>query len=195
MGYYGTCERYIYTGLMVEGLNKTVTGKIIKGIAGVYSVNTDDSKVVEYLKVFTFLSHEEINKLEEKVKTEPEKREAQKALASEVVRFLHGEEELQEAIKLTECLFTGNVKELTDEEIEMVFKGMPTIETKEDTIINIMTNNDIASSKREAREFLSNNAITLDGEIINDENYIITNNKKNHIIRRGKKKYYLIKIN
>ena len=160
-----------------------------------YLVNTDDSKVVEYLKVFTFLSHEEINKLEEKVKTEPEKREAQKALASEVVRFLHGEEELQEAIKLTECLFTGNVKELTDEEIEMVFKGMPTIETKEDTIINIMTNNDIASSKREAREFLSNNAITLDGEIINDENYIITNNKKNHIIRRGKKKYYLIKIN
>ena len=160
-----------------------------------YLVNTDDSKVVEYLKVFTFLSHEEINKLEEKVKTEPEKREAQKALASEVVRFLHGKEELQEAIKLTECLFTGNVKELTDEEIEMVFKGMPTIEAKEDTIINIMTNNDIASSKREAREFLSNNAITLDGEIINDENYIITNNKKNHIIRRGKKKYYLIKIN
>ena len=160
-----------------------------------YLVNTDDSKVVEYLKVFTFLSHEEINKLEEKVKTEPEKREAQKALASEVVRFLHGEEELQEAIKLTECLFTGNVKELTDEEIEMVFKGMPTIEAKEDTIINIMTNNDIASSKREAREFLSNNAITLDGEIINDENYIVTNNKKNHIIRRGKKKYYLIKIN
>ena len=160
-----------------------------------YLVNTDDSKVVEYLKVFTFLSHEEINKLEEKVKTEPEKREAQKALASEVVRFLNGEEELQEAIKLTECLFTGNVKELTDEEIEMVFKGMPTIETKEDTIINIMTNNNIASSKREAREFLSNNAITLDGEIINDENYIITNNKKNHIIRRGKKKYYLIKIN
>ena len=160
-----------------------------------YLLNSDDSKVIEYLKVFTFLNKEEIDALEEKVKTEPEKREAQKALASEVVRFLHGEEELQEAIKLTECLFTGNVKELTDEEIEMVFKGMPTIEAKEDTIINIMTNNDIASSKREAREFLSNNAITLDGEIINDENYIITNSKKNHIIRRGKKKYYLIKIN
>ena len=160
-----------------------------------YLVNTDDSKVVEYLKVFTFLSHEEIDRLEEMTKTEPEKREAQKVLASEVVRFLHGEEELQEAIKLTECLFTGNVKELTDEEIETVFKGMPTFTSEKDTIINIMTNNDIASSKREAREFLSNNAITLDGEIINDENYIVTNNKKNHIIRRGKKKYYLIKIN
>ena len=160
-----------------------------------YLVNTDDSKVVEYLKVFTFLSHEEINDLDEKVKTEPEKRAAQKALASEVVKFLHGEEELKEAIKLSECLFTGEVKDLTDEEIEMVFKSMPTIESNEDTIINIMVNNNIASSKREAREFLSNNAITLDGEVINDENYIVTNNKKNHIIRRGKKKYYLIKIN
>ena len=159
-----------------------------------YLVNTDDSKVVEYLKVFTFLSHEEINDLEEKMKTEPEKREAQKTLASEVVKFLHGEEELNKAIKLSETLFTGNVKDLTDEEIELVFKGMPTFEVKEDTIINIMTNNGIASSKREAREFLSNNAITLDGEIINDENHIVDNSRKNHIIRRGKKKYYLIKI-
>jgi len=128
-------------------------------------------------------------------KTQPEKREAQKALASEVVRFLHGEEELQEAIKLTECLFTGNVKELTDEEIETVFKGMPTFTSEKDTIINIMTNNGIASSKREAREFISNNAITLDGEVINDENHLVDNTRKNHIIRRGKKKYYLIKIN
>ena len=160
-----------------------------------YLVNTDDSKVVEYLKVFTFLSHEEIDRLEEMTKTQPEKREAQKALASEVVRFLHGEEELQEAIKLTECLFTGNVKELTDEEIETVFKGMPTFTSEKDTIINIMTNNGIASSKREAREFISNNAITLDGEVINDENHLVDNTRKNHIIRRGKKKYYLIKIN
>lgn len=75
----------------------------------------------------------------------------------------------------------------------MVFKGMPTIETKEDTIINIMTNNDIASSKREAREFLSNNAITLDGEIINDENYIITNNKKESHHQKRKEKILLNK--
>ncbi len=75
----------------------------------------------------------------------------------------------------------------------MVFKGMPTIETKEDTIINIMTNNDIASSKREAREFLSNNAITLDGEIINDENYIITNSKKESHHQKRKEKILLNK--
>lgn len=160
-----------------------------------YLLNSDDSKVYEYLKVFTFLSKEEIEEVMQKQNECPEKRIAQKTLAYEVVKDIHSKEDAEHAIKVSEALFTGNVKELTDKEIEMVFKGMPTIETKEDTIINIMTNNNIASSKREAREFLSNNAITLDGEIINDENYIITNNKKNHIIRRGKKKYYLIKIN
>lgn len=160
-----------------------------------YLLNSDDSKVYEYLKVFTFLSKEEIEEVMQKQNECPEKRIAQKTLAYEVVKDIHSKEDAEHAIKVSEALFTGNVKELTDKEIEMVFKGIPSIESNEDTIINIMVNNNIASSKREAREFLSNNAITLDGEIINDENYIITNNKKNHIIRRGKKKYYLIKIN
>lgn len=160
-----------------------------------YLLNSDDSKVYEYLKVFTFLSKEEIEEVMQKQNECPEKRIAQKTLAYEVVKDIHSKEDAEHAIKVSEALFTGNVKELTDKEIEMVFKGMPSIESNEDTIINIMVNNNIASSKREAREFLSNNAITIDGEIISDENHIITNNKKNHIIRRGKKKYYLIKIN
>lgn len=160
-----------------------------------YLLNSDDSKVYEYLKVFTFLSKEEIEEVMQKQKECPEKRIAQKTLAYEVVKDIHSKEDAEHAIKVSEALFTGNVKELTDKEIEMVFKGMPSIESNEDTIINIMVNNNIASSRREAREFLSNNAITIDGEIISDENHIITNNKKNHIIRRGKKKYYLIKIN
>lgn len=160
-----------------------------------YLLNSDDSKVYEYLKVFTFLSKEEIEEIMQKQNECPEKRIAQKTLAYEVVKDIHSKEDAEHAIKVSEALFTGNVKELTDKEIEMVFKGMPSIESNEDTIINIMVNNNIASSRREAREFLSNNAITIDGEIISDENHIITNNKKNHIIRRGKKKYYLIKIN
>ena len=160
-----------------------------------YLLNSDDSKVYEYLKVFTFLSKEEIEEVIQKQNECPEKRIAQKTLAYEVVKDIHSKEDAEHAIKVSEALFTGNVKELTDKEIEMVFKGMPSIESNEDTIINIMVNNNIASSRREAREFLSNNAITIDGEIISDENHIITNNKKNHIIRRGKKKYYLIKIN
>lgn len=160
-----------------------------------YLLNSDDSKVYEYLKVFTFLSKEEIEEVMQKQNECPEKRIAQKTLAYEVVKDIHSKEDAEHAIKVSEALFTGNVKELTDKEIEMVFKGMPSIESNEDTIINIMVNNNIASSRREAKEFLSNNAITIDGEIISDENHIITNNKKNHIIRRGKKKYYLIKIN
>ena len=160
-----------------------------------YLLNSDDSKVYEYLKVFTFLSKEEIEEIMQKQNECPEKRIAQKTLAYEVVKDIHSKEDAEHAIKVSEALFTGNVKELTDKEIEMVFKDMPSIESNEDTIINIMVNNNIASSRREAREFLSNNAITIDGEIISDENHIITNNKKNHIIRRGKKKYYLIKIN
>lgn len=160
-----------------------------------YLLNSDDSKVYEYLKVFTFLSKEEIEEVMQKQNECPEKRIAQKTLAYEIVKDIHSKEDAEHAIKVSEALFTGNVKELTDKEIEMVFKGMPSIESNEDTIINIMVNNNIASSRREAREFLSNNAITIDGEIISDENHIITNNKKNHIIRRGKKKYYLIKIN
>ncbi len=160
-----------------------------------YLVNSDDEKVIEYLKIFTFLTHEEINSLEESTKKEPEKRLAQKTLAYEVVKFVHGEEEAEKAIKISESLFTGNIKELADNEIEIAFKGVPTFTTNKDTIINIMVNNNIAASKREAREFLSNNAITLDGETINDENFLIDNNKNYHIIKRGKKKYYLIKMN
>ena len=83
----------------------------------------------------------------------------------------------------------------TDSEIELAFKGVPIYNVAEDIILNILVNNSIASSRREAREFLSNNAISLDGDIINDENHEITNTRKYHIIRKGKKKYYLIKMN
>lgn len=160
-----------------------------------YLINSDDSKVLEYLKVFTFLSKKEIEEIYIKHQEEPEKRLAQKTLAYEVVKDIHSKEEAQTAIKISESLFTGNIKDLEEEEIEEAFKGVPTFETKEDTILNILVNNNITSSRREAREFLSNNALSLDGEIVNDENYIINNNKKYHLIRRGKKKYYLIKMN
>ena len=160
-----------------------------------YLINSDDSKVLEYLKVFTFLSKEEIEKVYNDHIKEPEKRIAQKVLAYEVVKDIHSEEDANSAIKISESLFTGNIKDLTDKEIEVAFNGVPTYETKEDTILNILVNNGITSSRREAREFLSNNALSIDGDIINDENHILTNNKKYHLIRRGKKKYYLIKMN
>lgn len=159
-----------------------------------YLINADDSKVFEYLKVFTFLSKEEIEDIMAKQNEKPESRIAQKALAYEVVKDIHSKEDADRAINISEALFTGNVKSLSDEEIEIAFQGVPTVEiTEEIKLIDLLVNNNIASSKREAREFLGNNAITLDGDIVNDENLIIDLSKKYHIIRRGKKKYYLIK--
>lgn len=160
-----------------------------------YLINADDTKVLEYLKVFTFLSKEEIEDIMKKHEEKPELRLAQKHLAYEVVKDIHGKTDADTAVKISESLFTGNIKDLTDNEIELAFKAVPTYETDEDTILNILVNNNIASSRREAREFLSNNAISLDGDIINDENYKITNSRKYHLIRRGKKKFYLIKTN
>ncbi len=160
-----------------------------------YLINSDDSKVLEYLKVFTFLSKEEIEKIYNEHIKEPEKRLAQKTLAYEVVKDIHSKDDADTAFKISESLFTGNIKDLADNEIELAFKGVPTYEVDEDTILNILVNNNITTSRREAREFLSNNALSLDGDIINDENYIIKKDRKYHIIRRGKKKYYLIKMN
>ena len=159
-----------------------------------YLINADDSKVFEYLKVFTFLSKKEIEDIMQKQNEKPESRVAQKALAYEVVKDIHSREDADSAIAISEALFTGNVKSLSEEEIEIAFQGVPTVElTEEITLIDLLVNNNIASSRREAREFLGNNAITLDGEIVNDENLIIDLTKKYHTIRRGKKKYYLIK--
>lgn len=160
-----------------------------------YLINTDDSKVFEYLKVFTFLAKDKIEEIMNKQNKNPETRIAQKTLAYEVVKDIHSKEEAEHAIKISESLFTGNVKDLTDKEIEIIFQKMPTFESKNDTLINILVNNNIASSRREAREFLSNNAIMVDGETVNDENKEINNIKKYHIIRKGKKKYYIIKMN
>lgn len=169
--------------------NKTTPYEIYQ-----YLINADDSKVFEYLKVFTFLSKDEIENIMKQQNEKPETRVAQKALAYEVVKDIHGKEEADKAIAISEALFTGNVKSLTEEEIEVAFQEVPKVEISEETkLIDLLVNNGIASSRREAREFLSNNAITLDGDIVNDENIIIDSNKKYHTIRRGKKKYFLIK--
>ena len=103
------------------------------------------------------------------------------------------QEEYQNAKQISEALFKNDIKNLSEEQISQAFKGVPRFKLGENkTIIEILTETKIASSRREAREFLSNNAITLNGETINDENYLIDNNKKYNIIRKGKKKYFVL---
>ena len=161
-----------------------------------YLVNLEDSMIIEYLKKLTFLTKEEIEELELKHNENPHLREAHKALAREVISDLHGVEEFESAVKISECLFSGRVNELSIDELESAFKGVPSFElTLNEKIIDILVNNNIASSRREAREFLTNNSITVNGEKINDENTIITKdlllNDKYLIIRKGKKKYFI----
>jgi len=161
-----------------------------------YLVNLEDSMIIEYLKKLTFLTKEEIEELEKKHNENPHLREAHKALAREVITDLHGVDEFNSAVKISECLFTGNIKELNSEEIESGFKGVPSFELKlDETILNILVDNNIAVSRREAREFLTNGSITVNGEKITDENTIISKelllNDKYLIIRKGKKKYFI----
>ena len=158
-----------------------------------YLINLEDCMIIDYLKKLTFLSKEEIEELEIKNKEHPELREAHQALAREIITDLHGKEEYEKALKISKALFSGSIKDLTDEEIEDAFKNFETLELKEMPLIDLLIENKIASSKREAREFLNNNAISLNGDIVKDENLIIKNDKEYNVIRRGKKKYYVFK--
>ena len=156
-----------------------------------YLINTDDKMVIDYLKKLTLLTKEEIENIEEQHKKAPEKRLAQEKLAECVITFIHDENAYKQALNISRALFSGNIKNLTEEEILEAFKDAEKIKLEHQPLIDLLVKNKIATSKREAREFIKNNAISLNGEVINDENYIINNNHKYNIIRRGKKKYYI----
>lgn len=161
-----------------------------------YLINLEDSMIIQYLKMLTFLSKEEIEELEVKNNENPHLREAHKALAREIITDLHGEEEYQKAVMMSEVLFTGEFKKLTKEEIEEVFKGYKKINVvNNQNIVDLLINMGIASSKREAREFITSNAISINGEKINDLEYVINDNDFMYgeyiIVRRGKKNYYI----
>lgn len=161
-----------------------------------YLINLEDSMIIEYLKKLTFLSKEQIEQLEEKHKCNPQLREAHKALAREVITDLHGKEEYEKAVKISEALFSGNVKSLSKEEILMGFKDVPSFDIKVGTkLIDMLIDNNICQSRREAREFLNAGSISINDEKVKDENMIITNElaiqNEVLVIKRGKKKNYI----
>ena len=160
-----------------------------------YLINTDDSMIESYLKVFTFLSPEEIMDIVSKHNNEPHLRLGQKTLAREIITDLHGKEEYEKAVQISENLFSGNIKEINVNDLMIGLKDVPHFILKDESLLDLLVNNNICSSKREAREFLGNNAISVNGEIVNDENMFIDKTKtiegKIVVIRRGKKKYYV----
>ena len=161
-----------------------------------YMFNTTDDIVENYLKIFTFLTKEEIEDVMKKHNEKPENRIAQKTLAYEFVKDLHGEEEAKKAIEISESLFTDKIKDLDAKTLKENFKDVPTFEVDGDVnILDLLVNNNICTSKREAREMVSGNAISINNEKVTDLEYIVS--KKDAIdnevviIKKGKKKYFL----
>lgn len=163
-------------------------------------LNQDDRDVIKYIKYFTFLEKEEIEALETAVQEEPHKRQAQKRLAEEVTRFVHGEAALQDALKITNALFTGDVQQLNADEIEQGFKNMPTFESEkvEQNLATWLVDLGIEPSRRQSREDIQNGAISINGEKITDLEHVWTPDQSFEgrfvLVRRGKKKYFLVKL-
>lgn len=161
-------------------------------------INTDDRDVMKFLYYFTFLEQGELDELRQEVENHPENRVAQKRLAEEMTREVHDKGALEQAQKISASLFSGDLRDLSADDIEQGFKDVPTYETieAETGLIDLLVNASISSSKRQAREDIKNGAIYINGERQQDLQYMVNGKDriedKFTIIRRGKKKYFLI---
>ncbi|MDK7751762.1 tyrosine--tRNA ligase [Staphylococcus ureilyticus] len=161
-------------------------------------INSTDEDVIKFLKYFTFLSKAEINDLEKSLQEAPHLREAQKALAENVTRFIHGQDALDDAIRISQALFSGDLKSISAKELKEGFKDVPQVDLNHTTsnIVEAIVETGISSSKRQAREDINNGAIYINGERQQDVNYELSDEDKIDnaftIVRRGKKKYFMI---
>ena len=172
-------------------LNKTTSYALYQ-----YLINADDSLVEHYLKVFTFLTPDEIISTMEQHNKEPHLRKAQKLLAKCIITDLHGEEEAKKAEMMSTALFTEEINNLSCEDILTNFKDMEQVILPDEIILeDLLVNGKICSSKREARELISGNAISLNNKKITDATHLVTKEdaigNKDYLIKKGKKKYYL----
>lgn len=164
-------------------------------------LNTQDDDVIRFLKYFTFLSREEIDALEQEVMTNPGARVAQKTLAEHVTTLVHGRDETLRAIHLSGVLFSGDIKELSLTEIEDVFEGVPSVTLEKNhamDVVSLAIASGACPSKRQAREDVTNGAISVNGDKVTDLEKIFTSTDlfggQYLVLRRGKKKYFLMKF-
>ena len=161
-------------------------------------INAEDQKVIDYLKVFTFLEHDAIRQLEESVQNAPEKREAQRTLADEVTALVHSKEAAEQAQRISHALFYGEFDALAEEEILQGFHDVPTHSMEAETLslVDLLVEAKVCSSKREARQDVQNGAIYINGERCAELEHTLGARDglygKYLIIRRGKKKYTLV---
>ena len=163
-------------------------------------INTADADAVKYMKIFTFIEREEIEAFEITVQEEPHLRKAQLRLAEEMTRLIHGQEALDQAIRISKALFSGDLKTLTADEMKDAFKDVPSFEmAKEDkNIVDFIVDSGVSPSRRQAREDVTNGAISLNGERVTDTAYEVGAADRLDdaftIVRRGKKNYKMVKF-
>jgi len=163
-----------------------------------YWINTPDKDAVSYLKKFTFMTVEETKEMIEEFQKAPHQRAAQKKIAEELTILVHGKDAYDSAVRISKALFSGDIKSLSVLEIKDGFKDVPSIQINEDmNLVDLLIEANLASSKREAREFIKNNAVAVNGEkeksldfMVKKENAI---DKQFTVLKRGKKKYTLVK--
>jgi tyrosyl-tRNA synthetase len=164
-------------------------------------LNVDDNDVIRFLKYFTFLSHEKIIELEAELQTKPESRSAQRALAREVTALVHGENAVASSENISQILFSGNVDQLSAEEIEQAFKDVPSVEINSNEnlgLVDLLITAQASPSKRQARQDIESGAVYLNGVRVSEVDKLLQPQDrlsgKYIIIRRGKKNYYLVKF-
>ena len=174
--------------------NKTSSYKLYQ-----YLINLEDSMIIDYLKKLTFLSVKEIEELEKLNNEVPEQRDAHKALAREIITDLHGREEYDKAVKLSNVLFTEEFESLTKEDIKEIFNDSEITTITSKNLVDLLIEVGAAKSKREAREFITGSAIKLNGKKNTSLEYELTDkdfiDNTYIIIKRGKKNYYVGKKN
>lgn len=163
-------------------------------------INADDRDVITYLKYFTFLNRDEILNLEEDVQNNPGAREAQNVLARQVTELVHGRDALLRAQNISKALFYGHIDALSESELEDAFRDIPSSQIKTDQgigLLQLLVGQQISPSNRQAREDIANGSIYLNGQRLTDVNRTISKSDrlfgKYLVLRRGKKKYFLIR--
>ena len=164
-------------------------------------LNVADADVYRYLKFYSFLSVNEIEEIEQSDKNSQGRREAQSILAAEVTELLHGAAGLTAARRISDALFSGNIAQLTNEDLDQLeLDGLPctVFAGGNKGIVEVLVDTDLAKSNKMAREFIGNNAINVNGRLVDSVNFEldVSNalNGKYFLLKRGKKLFHLAKF-
>ena len=164
-------------------------------------LNVSDLDVYKYLRYFTFLSIKEIEEIELSDKSSQTKPEAQGILACEATKLLHGPEGLTAAKRISDSLFSGDISKLTREDLKQLdLDGLPKTRFGEERvdIIRALVRTELAKSNKMAREFIGNNAISVNGSLVSSGDLILDSSNALEggyfVLRRGKKMFHLVKV-